>query len=139
MQEETAKELNKAKNAFSVIMNELIQEDVMIIGTDYKIIDANETLLKKVGLKRDAIIGMHCYEISHHQADPCEGEHHPCPLREAVETGKPSLATHVHLDRNGRPRASIPYPAIRYTKMGKWWPWWNCPKILRKISISRRP
>ncbi len=101
IQEETAKELNKAKNAFSVIMNELIQEDVMIIGADYKIIDANETLLKKVGLKRDAIIGRHCYEISHHQTAPCEGEHHPCPLREALKTGKPSLATHVHLDRKG--------------------------------------
>ena len=102
IQEKTARELNKAKNAFSVIMNELIQEDVMIIGTDYKIIDANETLLKKVGLNRDAIIGRHCYEISHHQAEPCEGEHHPCPLREAIDAGKPSLATHVHLDRNGK-------------------------------------
>ena len=102
MQEETAKELDKAKNAFSVIMNELIQEDVMIIGVDYKIIDANETLLKKVGLNREAIIGRHCYEISHHQFAPCEGEHHPCPLREALETGRPSLATHVHLDRKGK-------------------------------------
>ena len=102
IQEEMAKELNKAKNAFSVIMNELIQEDVMIIGVDYKIIDANETLLKKVGLERDAIMGRHCYEISHHQMTPCEGEQHPCPLREALKTGKPSLATHVHLDRNGK-------------------------------------
>ena len=102
MQEETARELDKAKTAFGVIMNELIQEDVMIIGADYKIIDANVTLLKKAGLSRDAIIGRHCYEISHHQAAPCEGEHHPCPLRDALKTGKPSLATHMHLDRDGK-------------------------------------
>jgi len=101
-QREVKKELEKTKTTYGVIMNELIHEEVMVISTSYEILDANDSLLKKLGLTREETIGKHCFEISHHQDVPCGGEHHPCPLRETLRTRKPSKATHAHFDKEGK-------------------------------------
>ncbi|MEZ4565695.1 MAG: PAS domain-containing protein [Desulfobacterales bacterium] len=52
------------------MINELIEEDVMVIDTDYRITDINENMLKKLGLKREEAIGHYCYEITHHRTFP---------------------------------------------------------------------
>ncbi|RJR26579.1 MAG: PAS domain-containing protein [Desulfobacteraceae bacterium] len=93
-------ELVKTRVLYTVFINQLLQEDVMIISPSYRIIDANDTLLKKLGLKREEVVGKTCFEISHHRTNPCEGEHHPCPLRQALSSRKPSQTTHVHLDKD---------------------------------------
>jgi PAS domain S-box-containing protein len=101
-QRETKLELQKTRTVYDVLVNDLIQEDVMVIGLDHRILDMNETMLKKLGLSRDEVVGKHCYEISHHQNIPCEGKEHPCPLVEALSTKKPSQATHVHRGKHDR-------------------------------------
>ena len=83
-----------------VIMNELIQEDIMVIGADYRVLDINDPMLQKFGLERKDAIGRYCYEITHHQDTPCSGEEHPCPLIQTLETRKPSQTTHIHLDKD---------------------------------------
>ncbi len=83
-----------------VIMNELIQEDIMVIGSDYQVLDINEPMLQKLGLQREDAIGRYCYEITHHQNTPCSGEEHPCPLIQTLETHKPSQTTHIHLGKD---------------------------------------
>ncbi len=93
--------LNEAKTLYDVMINELIEEDVMVIGTDYRITDVNDTMLNKLGLKREETIGHFCYEITHHRDTPCSGEKHPCPLVQSLKTHKPSKTTHIHLDKNG--------------------------------------
>jgi two-component system NtrC family sensor kinase len=92
--------LNKAM--YQVVLNDLIQEDIMVIGADYKILEINATLLKKLKLERQDVIGRHCFEISHHLNSACKGEDHPCPLVESLKTGKPSQATHIHRDKENR-------------------------------------
>jgi nitrogen-specific signal transduction histidine kinase len=87
-----------------MIMNELIQEDILIFGLDHKIINVNNNFLEKLEMKRSEVIGRYCYEITHHQDMPCTGENHPCPLNQLLETGKPSKATHIHLDKNKNER-----------------------------------
>ena len=77
---------------------------MMVIDLDYKIIEVNRALLKMVGLKWQEVVGKHCYEVSHHLQEPCALPDHPCPLKEAVATGKAASATHVHFDREGRER-----------------------------------
>ena len=47
-------------------------------------------------------MGKHCYEVSHHLENPCASPDHPCPLKDAVATGKAASATHVHFDKDGR-------------------------------------
>ena len=75
----TDQKLQETRARYKAILNELIQEDVLVIDYNYRIVDVNEGLLKKLGLERDAVIGRHCYEITHHRSQPCSGENHPCP------------------------------------------------------------
>lgn len=102
IQEETRQKLNKANSFYSVFINELLQEEAMVISPAYEIQDMNEAMLKKIGLQRSEVIGRSCFEVSHHQEVPCDGTKHPCPLRETLQYKKPSQATHVHLDKDGR-------------------------------------
>ena len=102
MQKKTRQELYEANALYKTMINELIQEDVLVIGHDYRIIDVNNTVLNRLGLKREEVIGKYCYEITHRQSFPCSGEKHPCPLIKTMETIEPSQTTHVHLDKNDK-------------------------------------
>ncbi len=42
-----------------------------------------------------------CYQLTHRREEPCKDAEHPCPLRQVVQTGKPSIVEHVHVDRQG--------------------------------------
>jgi len=99
-QKKTSQELQEAKALYKTMINELIQEEVLVIGHDYRIIDVNNTVLNKLGLKKEEVIGRYCYEITHRQSFPCTGEKHPCPLIETMETIEPSQTTHIHLDKD---------------------------------------
>ncbi len=91
---------NKAMQ--EMVINELVNEDVMVIGADYRIMDINVPMLSKLGVTRDAVIGRYCYEITHHLDRPCSGDEHPCPLEQSFKTQKPSQTTHIHLDTQER-------------------------------------
>jgi PAS domain S-box-containing protein len=100
-EQDVSLKLHEAKTIYEVMINELIEEDVMVIDSNYRITDINDTMLKKLGLKRDEAVGHFCYEITHHRDIPCSGNNHPCPLAQSLETHKPSKTTHMHLDKNG--------------------------------------
>jgi len=102
LQKKTDQELRETRARYQSIINELIQEDVMMIGFDYRIMDVNDSLLKRLGLERQDVIGRHCYEITHRQGQPCSGDKHPCPLIQTMETKKPFQTTHIHLDKDNR-------------------------------------
>jgi two-component system, NtrC family, sensor kinase len=102
LQKKTDQELKETRARYKMIINELIQEDVLVIAYDYKIMDINESLLNRLGLQRKDVIGRYCYEITHHQDLPCSGEHHPCPLIQTIKTEKPSQTTHIHLDKDNK-------------------------------------
>ncbi len=102
LQKKTDQQLQETRARYKMIINELIQEDVLVIAYDYKIMDINESLLNRLGLQRKDVIGRYCYEITHHQNLPCSGEHHPCPLIQTMKTEKPSQTTHIHLDRDNK-------------------------------------
>ena len=99
---QTKQKLQDTSAMYDVVLNELIQEDVMVIDRTYRIIDANDNLLKKMSLDRSEVIGRYCYEITHHQDEPCSGREHQCPLVQTIERRKPSQATHIHLDKEGK-------------------------------------
>lgn len=100
MHEVTHQALQEEMAMSDMVMNELLEEDVLTIGSDYRIQDINTNLLNKLGLEAKEVIGRYCYEVTHHQQVPCSGEDHPCPLVQTRQTRKPSKTTHVHLDKN---------------------------------------
>ena len=102
IQEQTSEELEKTKTMYRLVLNDLIQDDVMVIDLNYRILDVNDILLAKLGLEREKVIGHYCYEISHHQDVPCSGKEHPCPLAEVKETHEHARVTHIHLDKDNQ-------------------------------------
>ena len=95
------KEATKGKVFLETIVNS-IEDHMMVIDLDYRIIEVNRALLEMVGLRRADVVGKHCYEVSHHLKEPCSSPDHPCPLKDAVATGKAASTTHVHFDKDGR-------------------------------------
>lgn len=99
---EKLKASDKSSAMYDVLINQLIQEYVMIIGADYRIIDINDNLLKKLGLTKKDAVGQFCYKIAHKQSVPCSDKNHQCPLRKTLETKKPSQETHIHKGKNNK-------------------------------------
>jgi PAS domain S-box-containing protein len=103
-QAETRNLLRKAiqDKAFLETIIDGIEDHMMVIDLDYRIVEVNRALLKMVGLAREDVVGKHCYEVSHHLQEPCSSPDHPCPLQDTVATGKAASAIHVHFNKDGR-------------------------------------
>lgn len=123
----TNQKLNETKEVYKVLINELIQEDVLVIAHDYEILDVNQTLLNRLGLTRDEVIGKPCYKITHHQNMPCSGKNHPCPLTKTLKEEKPYQTTHIHLDKDNN---EIHYSIYTY-------PLFENGEVTGAIEISR--
>jgi len=78
-----------------------VDEGFIVIDRDYHILTANKGYCRQVGCSHEKIIGQHCYEISHKINRPCFEEGEECAARQALETGKPHSALHLHKDANG--------------------------------------
>jgi PAS domain S-box-containing protein len=100
IEQKARRKLQETRAIYNVLINELIQEDVIVMASNYRILDVNQTLANKLGMQRKDAIGRYCYELLHHESAPCSGEEHPCPLVKTVETGKPFRVTHIHLDKD---------------------------------------
>ena len=102
IEQKARRKLQETRAIYNVLINELIQEDVIVMAANHRVLDINETLAKKLGIERKDAIGHYCYEILHKQNAPCSGEYHPCPLVSTVNSGQPFRVTHVHLDKGER-------------------------------------
>ena len=117
----------QANAIYKIIMNDVVNEDVLVIAPNHQILDANDALLKKVGLSREEIVGRNCFEVTHRYGAPCSERSCPCPLKETLTSLKPFSTTHVHSTRtmkNGRSRS-------RATR------WWG-PRASSGRSKSRK-
>ncbi len=121
------RECDRNRTMYDVLINELIQEDILVIGSDYRVLDINETLLNKLGLTRKEAIGRYCYEITHRQNTPCFGEDHQCPLVKTLETQEPSQETHIHKDKDNN---NIYYSISSY-------PLFENGEVIGAIELSR--
>ncbi len=80
-----------------------LDEQVVIIDRDYRIIYANEAYIKENGYKnKEEVIGQPCYKISHKRETPCEGECHPCPLKEIEKTRGTVKVVHTHYTHDNK-------------------------------------
>jgi len=91
-----------------------IQEDILVISPEYKILRVNAPLLKKLKRPKEDIIGKHCYEVLHREDSPGGPPEGICPVSEAIKTGKLHHARHTHFDKNGKAfhHAVSAYPVV---------------------------
>lgn len=86
---------------FSVF--DYFDEEVVVIDKNFRIVYANLKYAKDLGYSSpQEVIGKFCYVISHHQDKPCEGECHPCPLREIEKTGRSVNVVHTHYTHDNK-------------------------------------
>lgn len=95
-------DLKRTRRLCDLIFTELVNEEVILIDAAYMIVEVNNFPLQKYGLKREDVIGRHCYEISHHRKTPCDEKRYPCPHARIMQTGQPFRCTHIHFDKDGR-------------------------------------
>lgn len=53
--------------------------------------------------------GSTCYALTHNRDEPCDGEHHPCTIKEVKKTGKPVVLEHIHYDPGGEAKTFAIY------------------------------
>jgi len=80
------------------------KEAIFLLKSNLQIVDANDAMLKLLGMPRDQVIGRTCHEISHGLIAPCNSTSCQCPVRETLETGRSAHAIHEHLDQYNKPR-----------------------------------
>jgi PAS domain S-box-containing protein len=96
--------LKKSMEFSETVFNSMNDVISVIDVNNFRIIDVNSVFLEKYGIKKDAVLGKTCYEITHQRADPCTPPDDICPLVETLNTGKPSTTEHVHYMKGGEKR-----------------------------------
>ena len=73
------------------------EEEVVVIDKNFRIIYANRKYAQDLGYSSPKeVVGNFCYVVSHHRKEPCDGECHPCPLREIEKKGGSVNVVHTH-------------------------------------------
>ena len=84
----------------------LIQQStaaIVILNTDFEIVETNDPYLKAVNKSKEEVIGKYCYEISHGYGVPCSSSRPDmkCPLVETLRTGRSAHVIHEHPEPGG--------------------------------------
>ena len=99
---ERTKELGRSYKFTKTVLDSMPDSVCIIASKDNKIVGVNSAFLQEVGLKEHEILGQHCYEMIHHGLKPCAPPDHACPMLETLETGKASVAEHIHFDADNK-------------------------------------
>lgn len=97
--------LEPGEPAAAPLMQSLIDvhdHPFVLIDSDYRVIAANVAYRHTYGLEAsDAVVGRHCYELSHHLDSPCHLHGEDCPHRQVFASGEMHEVLHTHYDARG--------------------------------------
>jgi len=86
----------------------------VVIDREYRIVAANQRYGEAYGTTPEAIIGQHCYAVSHHSTRPCHENGEQCPHRALFEQGEAVEVLHTHFHADNQPeRTRIRGHALR--------------------------
>ena len=78
-----------------------VDEGFIVIDRDFRILTANRAYCGQVDESAAAVIGRHCYEISHRSDRPCHEMGEECAVLQVFHTGEPHATVHKHPDARG--------------------------------------
>ena len=87
----------KGSDKYLTALFDSLEDEVLVIDRDYRIIEANRAVMIKLGKSRAEVIGETCHSLSHGQHEPCTLPQHECPLKTVWETGQSVRVTHPHV------------------------------------------
>ena len=80
---------------------ENVEEEILLLDRDFKILWANNKVLNKYRTSQVGVISDFCYKVTHRTDHVCRPPYDICPVEEVVRTGKPTTVLHTHFDREG--------------------------------------
>jgi len=80
-----------------------MEAPAVLINESYQIVAANRAYCRAYGVEADAVLGCHCYEVSHHSPVPCHENGEDCPHQAVLSTNSPFEVLHTHYDHADRP------------------------------------
>lgn len=78
-----------------------VEEEIMLLGKDFKILWANKKVFDRYGEDREKVISDHCYRVTHNIDHVCQPPYDICPVEETIKTGKAATVLHTHFDKEG--------------------------------------
>ncbi|UCD08964.1 MAG: GAF domain-containing protein [Dehalococcoidales bacterium] len=94
--ESTVQKYNQS-TGLQVILQDIldaIEDEIVIIGTEHRIIYTNSVLRNRVHEGEESPIGRHCYDVLYNRKDPCSEPLWDCLLKRVVEKGKQATVIH---------------------------------------------
>ncbi|MHB1601381.1 MAG: two-component system sensor histidine kinase NtrB [bacterium] len=92
--------INLPLNASEIL--DTIDDGVIVIGEDYKIVYANKRFLDDAGIPPSEVIGGYCYKVSHFRDEPCDPLLESCSIEEVIKKGKTVKVIHGHYGRQNK-------------------------------------
>jgi len=86
----------------------------VVIDREYRIVAANQRYGEAYGVTPGAIVGRHCYAVSHHASRPCHENGEQCPHQALFDHGEAVEVLHTHFHAGDQPeRTRIRGHALR--------------------------
>ena len=98
------KELRSAKEFREKIINGITDNLVVIDPRTYRIVQANDSFLGRLGLDHQAVLGKPCYQVLLHRRSPCKEEGIYCPVLQAAREKLAAFGDRVYPDAQGQER-----------------------------------
>jgi PAS domain S-box-containing protein len=98
---ETSRRPHLTGEGFLKTVIDSLEDELVVIDRDYRIIQANEAVLSRHGRRRAGVIGKFCYEITHGRSELCHAPRDECPVHAVWQTGGAARLTHCHTYRIG--------------------------------------
>ena len=97
-------ELQSAKEFNEKIINGITDHLTVIDPRTYRIVQANNSFLARVGLEAAAVLGKPCFEIIFKRELPCHEDGTWCPLQETLRLKQGVVGERMYPDARGRER-----------------------------------
>lgn len=98
-------ELLREKETFIRNILDTVDEGIIVVDRDYRILAANQAFCKLADRSQSQVLGQPCHLVSHQKETPCFENGEDCAVRRCFETGSGQSATHLHTDAAGETHA----------------------------------
>jgi PAS domain S-box-containing protein len=94
-----AEKATKASELFLSSILESIQDGVVVLDREYKILYTNDSYIQQTATPSDIIRGKYCFEVSYSREEPCFAEGLDCSVKNVFETGMNSREVRKKADK----------------------------------------
>jgi signal transduction histidine kinase len=84
---------------------------IVVIDLDYNVLFINDHAKSSHSHYDSQVTPLKCYQFSHHQNFPCEGDDHRCPHQGVLKTKEMVRVNHIHFDEH-KTRKTVEITAI---------------------------